>query len=116
VAVVIKADCPECGVVRLGTADVTVRVCASDGSGAYSFHCEGCGEAVSHPARPDVYELLIRAGCQHVEWRWPDELAEHRDGPSFTTDDLLDFHLLLRGDAWHAELDRLASGADHRSG
>jgi hypothetical protein len=116
VAVVIKADCPECGVVRLGTEDVTVRVCADDGSGAYSFHCVGCGLAVSHPARQDVVELLTRAGCKHVEWRLPDELGEHRGGPSFTTDDLLDFHLLLRGDAWHDELQRLVSGVDHFSG
>jgi len=102
--------------VRLGTGDVTVRVCTSDGSGAYSFRCAGCGVAVSHPARPDVYELLIRAGCQHVEWTWPGELAERRSGPSFTADDLLDFHLLLRGDAWHDEFDSLVAGVDRRSG
>ncbi len=101
--------------MRLGTGDVTVRVCADDGSGAYSFHCAGCGMAVNHPARPDVYELLIRAGCRHIEWTWPGELAEHRSGPSFTTDDLLDFHLLLRGDAWHDELDGLVAGVDRRA-
>ena len=113
VAVVIKADCPECGVVRLGTQDVTVRVCADDGSGAYCFRCMRCGSAVNHPAGPDVCELLIRAGCEHVEWRCPQELGDRPGGPSFTADDLLDFHLLLRDDAWNDELAAFVDGADH---
>jgi rRNA maturation protein Nop10 len=111
VAVVIKADCPECGVVRLGTGDVTVRVCTDDGSGAYSFRCDQCGSAVSHPARPDVVELLVRAGCERIRWHLPSELAERRGGPSFTSDDLLDFHLLLKGDGWQRELRALVGGA-----
>jgi hypothetical protein len=116
VAVVIKADCPECGVVRLRTGDVTVRVCTDDESGAYSFRCDQCGSAVSHPARPDVVELLVRAGCEHVRWRLPSELAERRGGPRFTSDDLLDFHLLLRDDAWQRELQALVGRADRLTG
>ena len=106
----IKADCPECGVVRLRTGDVTVRVCTDDDSGAYSFRCAQCGSAVSHPARADVVDLLVRAGCEQIRWRLPSELAERRSGPSFTTDDLLDFHLLLKGDAWQRDLQALVGG------
>lgn len=108
----IKANCPECGVVRLGTQDLTVRVCADNGSGAYSFRCAHCGAAVSQPAGEDVCELLTRAGCEVVEWRWPEELGERPGGPGFTVDDLLDFHLLLRDDAWNTELAGLVDGAD----
>ena len=115
-AVVIKADCPECGVVRLRTRDITVRVCTDTEAGAYSFRCGQCGAAVSHPAEPDVCDLLVRAGCEHVRWRLPSELGERRSGPSFTADDLLDFHLLLRGDAWHAELEALLAGGDRLHG
>ncbi len=97
--------------VRLGVGDVTVRVCTDDSSGAYSFRCDGCGAAVSHPARPDVIDLLVRAGCEEVCWRLPGELAERRSGPSFTIDDLLDFHLLLQGDTWQRELQALVGGA-----
>ncbi|HWW46109.1 MAG TPA: hypothetical protein VN180_13645 [Acidimicrobiia bacterium] len=96
--------------VRLGTGDVTVRVCTDDDSGAYSFRCEQCGSAVSHPARPDVVDLLVRAGCRQIRWRLPSELAERRDGPSITIDDVLDFHLLLRDDGWQHELQALVGG------
>jgi len=111
VAVVIKADCPDCGVVHLGVADETVRICTDDSSGAYSFRCAGCGAAVSHAARPDIVDLLVRAGCEQVCWRLPGELAERRSGPNLTIDDLLDFHLLLQGDTRQRELQELVGGA-----
>ena len=103
-AIVIKADCPACGVVRLGARDLTVRVCTDDGSGGYCFRCAGCGSAVQHDASAAVCELLVSAGVERVDWHWPDELHDRPDGPGFTTDDLLDFHLLLgRDDEWSQE-------------
>jgi hypothetical protein len=98
VAIVIKADCPECGVVRLSARDLTVRVCTDDGSAAYCFRCTRCGSAVNQDASPPVSDRLVAAGVKRVEWRWPDELDGRPDGPEFTNDDLLDFHLLLRHD------------------
>jgi hypothetical protein len=71
---------------------------------------------VSHAATVDVCELLVLAGVRQVEWRWPDELSEPRDGPTLTFDDLLDFHLLLRDDAWSTRLAGLTDGADRQSG
>lgn len=114
---VIKAECPECGVVRLGARDVTVRLCTDDGPGAYCFRCAGCGVAVSHEAGRTVCDLLLSAGVDCVEWRWPDELEARPDGPGFTTDDLLDFHLLLgRDEDLGRELAALASDAHHHTG
>jgi hypothetical protein len=110
--VVIKADCPVCGVVRLGATDVTVRVCADDSSGAYCFRCAECGSGVSHEASLDVCDLLVSAGVARVDWRWPEELGERPGGPQFTTDDLLDFHLLLGRDTeWSEELAAFAPDA-----
>jgi hypothetical protein len=117
VAIVIKADCPDCGVVRLGAPDLTVRVCTDDGSGAYCFRCEACGSAVNHVASTDVCELLVSAGVERVEWRWPDELQSRPDGPRFTNDDLLDFHLQLRrDDELSAALAALSSDVNHSTG
>ena len=102
----IKAECPRCGAVRLGPADVTVRVCLDDGAGAYRFRCPTCSTAAVHEASPAICSLLRDAGCDEERWRLPAELAE-RPGdpaPAFTTDDLLDFHLLLRGDDWASSL------------
>jgi hypothetical protein len=117
VAVVIKADCPGCGVVRLGVRELTVRVCSDDGSGAYTFRCGECGAAVSHEAARGVCDLLVSAGVRRVEWRWPDELADRGGGPVLTTDDLLDFHLLLQRDEdWDDALGALIDGADRLTG
>ena len=104
-AIVIKADCPECGVVHLGARDLTVRVCTNDGSRAYCFQCAECGSPVHHDASAAICDLLVSAGVKRVDWRWPDELGDRPDGPDFTPDDLLDFHLLLRDDErWSDEL------------
>ena len=101
----IKADCPGCGVVRLGAPDVTVRVCTDDGSGGYCFRCDQCGSAVHHEASIAVCDLLVSAGVERVEWRFPDEVQGRPDAPGFTVDDLLDFHLLLsRDEEWSQEL------------
>jgi hypothetical protein len=109
-AVVIKADCPGCGVVRLRTRDLTVRVNADDGSGAYCFRCAHCGAAVSHEANQSVRDLLLLAGVRQEEWHWPAELEERPAGPALTVDDLLDFHVMLRDDAWPARLAEVAEG------
>ncbi len=106
----IKADCPGCGVVRLRTKDLTVRVNADDGSGAYCFRCSHCGTAVCHEANQSVRDLLAMAGVRQEEWRWPAELEERPAGPPLTMDDLLDFHVLLRDDAWTARLAEVAEG------
>jgi hypothetical protein len=98
VAIVIKADCPGCGVVRLEAGDLTVRVCTDDGSGAYCFRCARCGSAVSHEASAPVCELLVSAGVNRIDWTWPVDLDDRPGGPRFTHDDLLDFHLLLDRD------------------
>jgi hypothetical protein len=105
-AIVIKADCPGCGVVRLGASDLTVRVCTDDGSGTYCFRCAECGSAVSHEASTPVCELLASAGVKRVDWCWPDDLDDRPGGPRFTHDDLLDFHLLLDHDdeEWSRQL------------
>ena len=96
----IKAECPRCGAVRLTPGDVTVRVCTDDGSGAYRFRCPTCTTAALHEASPAICALLRQAGCEEEAWSMPAELAERPTGPTLTADDLLDFHLLLRGDEW----------------
>jgi hypothetical protein len=100
----IKAECPRCGAVRLTPREVTVRVCTDDGSGAYRFRCPTCTTAALHGASPAICALLRQAGCVEEAWSLPAELGERPTGPSLTNDDLLDFHLLLRGDDWTTSL------------
>ena len=85
---------------------MTVRVCVDDGRGSYRFRCPTCATAAVHEASPAICALLREAGCDEEVWRLPAELDERRGGraPAFTTDDLLDFHLLLQGDDWPSAL------------
>lgn len=97
----IKAACPTCGAVKLRVADLTVRICADDDArGAYRFRCPRCERAVLHEATPAVCALLVSVGVDEEVWCLPVDVGEARDGPVFTHDDLLDFHLLLQRDDW----------------
>lgn len=108
----IKAECLTCGPVRLRPADLTVRVCLDDDHRAYRFRCPRCAMTVVHDASVTIAALLVSVGVAEEEWRLPAELAERRDGPALTSDEVLDFHLLLARDDWHERL--LDDGATDR--
>src|SRR5918997_4257052 len=105
----IRASCPDCGDVELTTREVSVRVCASDQRGAYTFRCPSCRMAVTKGAEPRIVDLLVSSGVTLEVWRLPAELFEQRVGEPLTHDDLLEFHELLQDEEWFAEL---ASGVD----
>lgn len=107
----IRAQCPTCGDVRLTAADLTVRVCIDDDTGAYWFRCSECDAPVAKPASSHIVDLLVSSGVRLEMWRRPAELREPRTGPALTHDDLLDFHVLLQRDDW---MDEVAS-TDRRS-
>lgn len=110
----IRASCGDCGDVELRVHDVVVRVCADDNAGSYVFRCPRCDMAVVKEAEPRVVDLLLASGVTLTTWSIPAELREPRStGPSFTHDDLLDFHEQLEGDGW---LQRLLDGADDLDG
>ena len=100
----IRANCPSCGDVQLRANDLTVRVCSDDESGAYTFRCPDCDMPVAKEASRRIVDLLVGSGVRMQVWRLPAELREHRPGPSFEPDDLLDFHLLLQTDTWFESL------------
>ena len=108
----IRASCTDCGDVELTTADVTVRVCADDNQGSYSFRCPVCRMAVVKPAEPRIVELLVASGRAPEPpggspRSWP---SPARASP-INHDDLLDFHDLLADDEqWFLELARLVEG------
>jgi len=103
----IRASCPSCGDVDLTVRDVSVRVCANDQSGSYTFRCPECEMAVAKHADPTVVELLVSAGVQMAVWQLPAELWETRMGEPISHDDLLDFHHLLADERWFDRLTAL---------
>lgn len=100
----IRANCPSCGDVQLTSDDLTVRVCSDTEQGSYTFRCPSCHAAVAKDASRRIVDLLVSSGVRMQVWRLPAELAEVRDGPALTPDDLLDFHLLLQTEGWFERL------------
>jgi hypothetical protein len=107
----IRAECPQCGEVRLTTDDLTVRVCADDDSASYSFRCPCCEGPVTKPAGPHIVDVLVSSGVRRETWRRPAEMLERKSGPPVTLDDLLDFHVLLQQDDWQERLYRATPGS-----
>jgi hypothetical protein len=105
----IKATCPRCGEVELTPDDLELRVCTHAPASYYSFQCPMCIERVQKPADDRVVQLLISGGVKASVWELPEEMAEAKDGPALTLDDLLDFHLLLEQPDWFERLYRVAS-------
>ena len=98
----IKATCPTCGEVGLTPQDIELRVDDSDTTASfYAFDCPSCMGNVRKPADERVVRLLISGGVEVqplAQTPPPRRLFERYDGPKFTKDDILDFHLLLERD------------------
>jgi hypothetical protein len=79
-------------------------VCSSHASSSYyRFSCPLCSDEVRKPADDRIVQLLISGGVHATVWELPAE-DPASDAPVFTMDDLLDFHNLLQGDDWYAQL------------
>lgn len=100
----IRATCPTCGEVELTPDDIELRVCTHAPASYYQFDCPLCGDVVQKPADDRVVQLLISGGVAATVWELPEEFRETRQGPAFTVDDLLDFHLLLEQADWFDRL------------
>ena len=103
-ATMIRASCGECGDVELTTRDLQVRVCVHTDNSTYVFRCPSCESPVVKPAEPRVVDLLIASGVSLETWTLPAELFEPHSGDPIDHDDLIDFHALLDGDDWFADL------------
>jgi hypothetical protein len=92
----VRVECTDCGVVRVGFSDVTLRHCLDDELWSYCFRCPSCGLANACHSPSGAVATLVAVGATVQYWHLPTELFEtHADGPPFTLDDVLDFHLLL---------------------
>jgi hypothetical protein len=101
----VRAQCPECGDVRLQIDDLTVVVGNDiEMPSSYRFCCPRCDHVVHREATPRIVDLLVGAGAAQEAFRWPAELTEARVGPPLTADDLLDLHVLLDTDTWFDDL------------
>ena len=96
----VRAQCPQCGDVRLHIEDLTVVLADDETPSRYRFRCPVCADLVVRDASARIVELLVGAGAAEERWHWPAELAETHVGPLLTPDDLLDLHVLLGTADW----------------
>ncbi|MCD9623077.1 hypothetical protein [Rhabdothermincola salaria] len=95
----IRATCPTCGDVELSTADVQVRVSATERRSSYAFVCPRCETTVVKPAEPRTIDLLLASGVAYELSMPTVEVADHEAGGApITSAELQGFQSLLGDD------------------
>ncbi len=92
--VVLSVLCPTCGEVDLTTDQVWLVIASEPDRSHYGFRCSTCERSVSRPADVEVIAVLAELVAVE-ELEIPAEALEAHDGPTLTTDDLLDLMLAL---------------------
>ena len=100
----IRTTHESCGEIEVDTVDAVVFV-APDGTGTYRFECPTCYLMVKKLADQRIVSLLRAAAVRLVQVSPPGQ-ESGPGGPPLTTDDLIDFHMLLQTDGWFEVLKR----------
>jgi hypothetical protein len=112
----IRTTCPRCGEVDMGPESILLSVRSNGREGSYRFTCPECEDAVEKRADRKIVALLVSAGVDidrgdAVASMHPElfdlETTEPRgpspSAPSFTADDVIEFHYQLEDDAYIRE-------------
>jgi hypothetical protein len=100
----VQMWCPDCEAVRVLGGAVTLRFCIDDDRWSFWFACPRCGFRTAGAATPRSALRAVRSGAQLEMWSYPDEIAEHRDGPPLDEMDVVDFKTALLDSEWLDEL------------
>jgi hypothetical protein len=107
----IRTTCPRCGEVDMGPEAILLSVRENGREGSYRFTCPSCEDDVEKRADRKIVALLVSAGVDvaggggsteqdalfdQATW-YPEEVP---GGPSFTIDDVIEFHFLLKDDRY----------------
>jgi predicted RNA-binding Zn-ribbon protein involved in translation (DUF1610 family) len=112
----IRTTCPRCGEVDMGPESILLSVQQGGSEGTYSFTCPMCASDVEKRADRKIVALLVSAGVgvaggegggeggTHLRtdpiFDYDDLESESLAGPTFTYDDVIDFHFLLADDRY----------------
>lgn len=99
----IRASCPECGDVELGSNQIQGQIW--DGRESYIFRCPVCRMTIPKDCDAQVIQILGAAGCKIVSIE-PPKWETLETSVDLTVDEIIDFHEMLKDDeAIFAELD-----------
>lgn len=123
----IRTTCPRCGEVDMGPEAILLSVKQNGREGSYRFTCPNCMDDVEKRADRKIVALLVSAGvdldpgqdAQGGGLGLAESLFDHEEaeggrasGPSFSIDDVIEFHFMLEDDAYIREfLARSSEGA-----
>lgn len=99
----IRAECPEHGVVELTAPEINVVYWASNSNAHYRFECPKDGMTILKDTEPRIADLLVRSGAvMNLIWdtfiysdREQDGLMREEYG-QLVWDSLIDFHFDLQ--------------------
>ena len=123
----IRTTCPRCGEVDMGPEAILLSVKQNGREGSYRFTCPNCMDDVEKRADRKIVALLVSAGVDLDPGQdapgaglgLAESLFDHAEaeggrasGPSFSIDDVIEFHFMLEDDAYIREfLARSSEGA-----
>lgn len=95
----------------MGPDAISLSVKANGREGSYRFTCPSCADDVEKRADRKIVALLVSAGVDISSGDGPqlthpelfddeDAALRETDAPSFTADDLIEFHYLLEDEAY----------------
>jgi len=108
----IRTTCPRCGEVDMGPDAISLSVRSNGREGSYRFTCPSCADDVEKRADRKIVALLVSAGVdidrddahdQGDLFDAMEPLEERPPGPSFSVDDVIEFHYLLEDDRYIRE-------------
>jgi len=110
----IRTTCPRCGEVDMGPEAILLSVRQNGREGSYRFTCPNCADDVEKRADRKIVALLVSAGVDIDQadetMRQPALFDDDDDprgplpaGPTFTIDDVIEFHFLLEDDRYIRE-------------
>lgn len=94
-----RLNCRACGEVNVPVDQIVLRVYMDDSSARYRFGCPQCYRQVSNPASEELVSMFVANGIRQERWWLRPIGRQQHSGPPFETDDLIDFHFILEGEA-----------------
>lgn len=92
----VTTTCPRCGTIDVPLAEIVLRVCEDDSSGACVVRCPACGSRFAKDANDAMMIMMVTFGVDVTVWQRPAEVDERPTHlPPLRYSEVSDFRRLL---------------------